>query len=335
MNRLRMGLLGAGRWGTNYVKLLAEHPAFELTAAFDPDPQALARVEAIAPRAVAPSADAVIGAGVDALVIATPASTHAALSCRALEAGLHVLVEKPLATNVHDARRIARAAGGRVVLVGHVVFHVPVLAHLIDRLELLGTPSVTRHVRISSGARHSTEDTVWALGPHDVALALRMQRGVPSAVRARSSGPAVEAVARFSNGAESRFHFSRAGAGPIRELEVEGDGYRLRADERNGRFEECVDGCTSEIVVGTTTAPLRAQCEHFRSCIAGESEPVEAVADNVANVRVLSAMAQSLANGGGWISIEPENIGQDALRSAPSSEAGWHSLNAAALAASD
>ena len=119
---LRAGVAGAGVMGRNHARVLAELKDFELVAVLDPDEAAArATAEAWGATPVA-TVEAFIGAGLDCAVIATPNRTHADLGVALLEAGVHVLVEKPIAATVDDARRMidAAAAHGRVLMVGQV-----------------------------------------------------------------------------------------------------------------------------------------------------------------------------------------------------------------------
>src|SRR5690606_18112807 len=119
---LRAGVAGAGVMGRNHARVLAELKDFELVAVLDPD-EAAARAAAEAwGAAPVATVDAFLGAGLDCAVIATPNRTHADLGVALLEAGVHVLVEKPIAATVADARRMidAAKANERVLMVGQV-----------------------------------------------------------------------------------------------------------------------------------------------------------------------------------------------------------------------
>lgn len=119
---LRAGVAGAGVMGRNHARVLAELKDFELVAVLDPD-EAAARVAAEAwGAAPVATVEAFVGAGLDCAVIATPNRTHADLGVALLEAGVHVLVEKPIAATVTDARRMidAAKANERVLMVGQV-----------------------------------------------------------------------------------------------------------------------------------------------------------------------------------------------------------------------
>lgn len=324
MDRLPIALLGLGRWGQNYLRLLASHPAVELVAAIDPSEAARQRAAQLAPGVPCwASLESLDGCAARALIIATPADTHTALVKAADRLGFHVLVEKPLATAAAEADALS-VSPGRVVMVGHLVLHVPVIERMLATLDRLGPPRLSEHVRVSTGAQTRADDPIWALGPHDVALSLRMMGRPPSMVRAIWEGREVRAEARFTGGSESRFRFSRSGHAPQRCVEVLGDGYRLVAEEASGRLHTWTPGSASDTAVVSALTPLDLECRHFVQCVRGEAEPLEPLSAAITNVHVLEAMVSSREQGGCWVAVDPS---RGALRS--------RAMNAAAFAAPD
>src|SRR5215212_10040341 len=108
---IRVGVAGLGYWGPNLARNFAGLPGCELAWLCDADPQALERVGASIPsaRRTGELDDLLADDELDAVVLATPVPTHAALAERVLGAGKHCFVEKPLATNVADAERVVAA----------------------------------------------------------------------------------------------------------------------------------------------------------------------------------------------------------------------------------
>lgn len=119
---LKFGVAGAGVMGRNHARVLADIRDVELTHVFDPDAVTAEGVAAAYGASPVLTAEEFASAGLDAAVVATPNRTHADLSVALLERGVHVLVEKPIAASVEDARRIidAAKANGRVLMVGQV-----------------------------------------------------------------------------------------------------------------------------------------------------------------------------------------------------------------------
>ncbi len=112
---LKIGLVGFGYWGPNYARVLSDLAGAELAVVCDPSPERLELARQRYPGvATCEDIDALLARnGIDAVVIATPASTHEALVRRALEAGRHVLVEKPMALRApHDIAIFNYLLGG-------------------------------------------------------------------------------------------------------------------------------------------------------------------------------------------------------------------------------
>ncbi|HZW15190.1 MAG TPA: Gfo/Idh/MocA family oxidoreductase [Brevundimonas sp.] len=119
---LKFGVAGAGVMGRNHARVLTDIRDIELTHVFDPDAVTAEGVAAAYGASPVTTAEAFVAAGLDAAVVATPNRTHADLTVALLEKGVHVLVEKPIAATVADARRMidAASANNRVLMVGQV-----------------------------------------------------------------------------------------------------------------------------------------------------------------------------------------------------------------------
>ena len=118
---MRVGILGAGYMGTTHANLLARDDRVKVTAVADADP---ARAEALAPKVGAkalPSLEALLDAGIEALYVTTPNTTHTQPVLAALGARVHVFSEKPMATSLAEARQIREAAsrGPALYQIGH------------------------------------------------------------------------------------------------------------------------------------------------------------------------------------------------------------------------
>ena len=170
--RTRVALVGAGRWGRRLLPPLRER--FDVPICCTTG--GAAGVEWLRGHEIEATSDFDRALDlVDAVAIATPMDTHAELVERSLAAGKDVFVEKPLATSSADARRIAAAAGDRMLFVGHVYLYHPLLAEL-------------RHKPIRSARltwrKHGTfdSDLFWNLASHDVSIALALFGSEPGRV---------------------------------------------------------------------------------------------------------------------------------------------------------
>ncbi len=122
MPDLRVGVLGAGMIANEHVGAYAATPGVRVVAVVDPVAPKAERLAGRVDAAVVPDLEAVLTAGVDIVSVCTPPLTHADPAVAALEAGCHVLCEKPLARTLDDGQRIAEAArtAPGLLMVGHV-----------------------------------------------------------------------------------------------------------------------------------------------------------------------------------------------------------------------
>jgi len=185
-----IGVIGYGYWGPNLARNFAETPGAELRAVCDlrPDRQALAAARHPAARTLA-DADGLIGASdVDAVVIATPVSSHFDLALRALEAGKHVLVEKPITATADEARRLIDEAGRRrlCLMVDHTFAYTGAVRLIRDLVQggSLGRIYYYDSVRVNLGLFQHDVSVLWDLAVHDLAILEFVQREHAEAVSA-------------------------------------------------------------------------------------------------------------------------------------------------------
>lgn len=182
----KVAVVGCGRWGRNHVRNHAELGS--LAGVVDADPALAAEQAARHGVPVLSFDDAVRDPGIAGLVFALPPSRNLPLGRRALDAGKHLFVEKPLALSVADGDALCRLAGerGRVLMVGHILQYHPAFAEL---LRITGQGRLGRLVSIVStrldlGAIRREEDALWALAPHDLSMILALAGEEPDRVEA-------------------------------------------------------------------------------------------------------------------------------------------------------
>jgi predicted dehydrogenase len=173
---LRIGVIGYGYWGPNLVRNFAAGPRTRVVAIAEAAPARRQAAAVTVPhiRCVADAADVIRDPDIDAVVIATPIFSHHALARAALEAGKHVLVEKPLVPSVAEAEDLAALAerGGRVLMVDHTFVYTPAvrkIAGLIAAGEL-GRVLYVDSVRINLGLFQPDFNVIWDLAPHDLTI---------------------------------------------------------------------------------------------------------------------------------------------------------------------
>lgn len=173
---INIAQIGVGYWGPNLLRNLATNPRCKVAAVVDLSEERRAFVRSLYPD-VATGADveAVLAdPTIEAVVVATPAATHFDLVTRALRAGKHVLVEKPMASSVAEVEGIAAEAdkAGRIAMVGHTFLFNPAVRYLKSLIERgeLGEIRYIYSQRLNLGRIRSDVDALWNLGPHDVSI---------------------------------------------------------------------------------------------------------------------------------------------------------------------
>jgi len=174
--KLSVAQIGVGYWGPNLLRNLASIKRCQVAAVVDLSEERRAFARSLYPSvAIGSDVDAVLAdSSVDAVVVATPAATHFDLVTRALRAGKHVLVEKPMACSVTEVEVVAVEAekAGRTAMVGHTFLFNPAVRYLKSLIERgeLGEIRYIYSQRLNLGRIRSDVDALWNLGPHDVSI---------------------------------------------------------------------------------------------------------------------------------------------------------------------
>jgi predicted dehydrogenase len=214
-----MAVVGLGYWGPNLVRNLAELDAAELVAVCDLDPERLALVGHRYPavRRTTSAADILSADDIEAVLIATPVSTHHPLGMAALRAGKHLFIEKPLAASVSEGSELAALASklGLVLMPGHTFLYSPPVVAIHDLIAEgdLGQLLFISSSRVNLGLHQSDVSVVWDLAPHDFSI-LRYWLG--------ETPTHVSAIARACVGdlPDVAFIDLEFGSGPIAHVEL-------------------------------------------------------------------------------------------------------------------
>ncbi len=195
--KLAMGVCGAGVFGRNHLRVIRESTAAELTGLYDTDPaRAAAAAAEFGCKAFASLDD--LAAACRAAVVAVPTVAHRDVACRLMEAGLDVLVEKPIAVTVDEARQMVASASqhGRILQVGHLERFNPAVE---AARKLVTVPLFFEIHRLSVFTPRSLDvDVVLDLMIHDLDILLSITGAMPSEVRAAGI-PVLSEKADISN----------------------------------------------------------------------------------------------------------------------------------------
>jgi predicted dehydrogenase len=173
---INIAQIGVGYWGPNLLRNCVANKTCQVCATVDPDSDRREYVRGLYPnvRVTSDAEEVFADPGIDAVVIATPVASHYDLAIKALTAGKHILVEKPMARSVDEVNDIARlsAEKGLVAMVGHTFLFndaVRYVKKLIDSGEL-GDVRYIYSQRLNLGRIRSDVDALWNLAPHDVSI---------------------------------------------------------------------------------------------------------------------------------------------------------------------
>ncbi|HZD70588.1 MAG TPA: Gfo/Idh/MocA family oxidoreductase [Actinomycetes bacterium] len=330
MTDLRVALLGYGHWGPNLARNLHRQLGTGWTACADVNPQRLAEVKFLYPwvSALTDAGPVLADDTVDAVVIATPARTHAPLVAEALGAGKHVLVEKPLALSTEDAVRLTRQAerAGRVLMVGHTFEYNPAVLKMRELVASgsLGELCYLHSQRVNLGRIQSDINAMWSIGPHDVSIANFLTGSRPRWVAAKGARylhaeveDVVFATIGYDGGVLAHLHVSWLDPSKVRRTTVVGSKRMIVYDDLDSeatlrvydKSAERVEGGYGEFQFRLRTGdlhvpkidlaePLAGELAHFLECVATGATPNSDGWNGVRVVAALEAADRSLRRGG-------------------------------------
>jgi len=238
MTNLRTGVVGVGHMGANHVRIYSELPGSTLTAVYDSNAE-LARQAAKKYHTHAAASLEEFFSLVDAATICTPTVTHYEIGRILLDAGKHLLIEKPIAETPAQARELAElaAARGCVLQVGHVERFNPVLAALESQLQ---NPRFLEVTRLSPYPNRSTDiGVVLDLMIHDIEIILHIVRSPivqvdPVGISVLSKGEDIANVRfQFANGCVANVTASRISQSKVRKIRVFQETAYLSLDYQN------------------------------------------------------------------------------------------------------
>ena len=318
-----VGVVGLGYWGPNLARNFDE--LARLTWICDAAPEQCERQATRFPsaRATTDFGDLLSDSELDAVVIATPVVTHFDLAKRALEAGKHVLVEKPPALTAAEAEELRALAQERdlVLMPGHLLLYHPgvqKLRELVDSGEL-GEVLCLYGNRQNLGKIRMDENALWSLGVHDLSVILYLVGGEePAELWARGNEfltPGVEDVVfcylRFPSGKIAHMHLSWLDPHKMRKITVVGKEKMVVFDDMELErkvtvYEKATEQPAHSYGEWRTRTgdiwcpkipndePLRLECQYFLQLVSGDGDRDRVAADGLAVVRTLEQLQASL-----------------------------------------
>jgi len=295
--QLTAAVVGTGHLGRHHVRILAGMAGVRFLGAYDADP---GRLQAItAEHGVAALSSVADAEAADAVVVATPTVNHHETVCRLLEAGCHVLVEKPIAATVAEAEEMTALAASRrrVLAVGHVEYHNPAVQAALseaDGVRYLETQRLSPFT-----ARSVDVDVILDLMIHDLQITLAVAGEPPSDLRAVGVPVLTDKVdlchawVEFPSGLVANLTASRVSAERIRKLRLFARDSYFSVDyaEQSVHAAQLVRGAgTPDIlprqVEVVPEEPLKAELAAFVGACRGEPTPA---VDGVTGTEALRA----------------------------------------------
>lgn len=335
---MRIGIIGLGYWGPNLVRCFSDNSDCDVTFVCDRDSDRLEAVRCRFPNVV-PTTDVehVLRPGaVDAVVIATPTKTHYELASRALAAGIHTFVEKPLAASASECKELIALAEENdcVLFVGHVFLHSAPVAKLRE-LVLSGELGNLYYIssnRLNLGPIRQDVNALWDLAPHDISIILDLLGQSPERVSCcglAHLNPPIHDVCNVTlHFPENRIgivHVSWLDPRKNRVMTVVGSKKMAVYDDLEPLEKiKVYDIGIEQLPYATTLGefqfsyrygdtysprlnevePLRAECDDFIRCVRDGIQPKTNGANGLQVVEVLEAADLSLSRHGAQVEIE-------------------------------
>lgn len=313
----RVAIIGCGAWGKNLARNFAELGA--LMAICDSDSQK-AQTIALEYKVKALDEEQVFtDPSVDAVVISSLAPLHASQTERALKAGKHVYIEKPMALSVKDAQNLCALAKAqnRILMVGHLLNYHPAFMALKERLAELGSLKHIYANRLALGRFRQHEGVLWDLASHDISLILALTQSKPLTIDAvgqtfLTPGKPASAFLNltFPNNITAHIHTSWLSPFKEQKLVVIGEKAIAVFDDRKPLEEklmiskDCVgwdqgqpqanDKCETTAVLLPNFEPLKHECLHFLTCIQQGTAPLTSGEEGLRVTEILEAAEKSL-----------------------------------------
>ena len=338
---VRIGVVGLGYWGPNLARNLQEQPEAELAGLCDLSADRLERLGRRYPAAACYGqlGQMLADPTIEAIVIATPVSTHHRVASAALRAGKHVFIEKPLASSSDEALDLIELAEreGLVMMPGHTFLYSPPVVMIRDLIQSgeLGDIYFISTSRVNLGLHQADASVAWDLGPHDFSILRYWLDETPAAASALARSciiPGVPDVAfislDFASGTIAHVELSWLAPSKLRRTAIVGSRKMVVYDDTSNEPVRLFDSGvmpddpetfgeyrlsyrTGDIISPHVDAaePLGVEMQDFCPSIRLGTEPRSSGHLGLEVVRMIEAVDRSLGSNGNRIELAPESGG--------------------------
>jgi predicted dehydrogenase len=335
--KIKVALIGYGYWGPNLLRNFAKHPNCEMVAVVEKRSDIHSKIQSSFPNVCCfDDLDLLFDhCAIDAIIIATPVHSHYSIAKKALLAGKHVLIEKPMTSSVEEAKDLISIAESRqlILMVDHTFLYTGAVIKMKELIENgeIGNPKYFDSTRINLGLFQPDVNVLWDLAPHDISILTYLVRYKPLSVNAVGvchTQNGIENIAYLTINFEEDFiaHFNCSWTSPVKvrstliggedkmlvyndlepseKIRIYNTSYshRVLEEEKNRLL---VDYRTGDVFIPKleNTEALYGVASDFIDCIEKGTEPVASKDLGLLVVQILEAAQKSIKNSGAIIYI--------------------------------
>ena len=335
---MNIAVVGCGYWGPNLIRNFSALPQCQVRYVCDKDEKRLAHMKQLYPQVEATKEfEKVTGdKEVDAVVVATPVHLHFELAKKALQAGKHTFVEKPMTQTSEQGNELVQIAAKKklTLMVGHTfIYSAPV--NRIQEIVKSGDIGEIQYIssrRLNLGLFQKDINVAWDLAPHDISIILHLLGKPPVSVNCQGKAHVnkdIEDVTNmslnFENGGFATIHSSWLDPNKIREMVIVGSKRMIVYDDNQplekikiydkrvetpphydtfAEFQYSYHYGDMYAPYIKQTEPLKVEAQHFLDCIKSGKTPNSSGLDGLRVIQILEASSRSLKNSGAKVDID-------------------------------
>jgi predicted dehydrogenase len=335
---LNIAVVGCGYWGPNLIRNFAALPDCTVRYVCDKDPKRLAHMKELYPSVeITKDFDQILGdKSVDAVVVATTVHLHYGFAKKALEAGKHVFVEKPMTQTSEEANELVQLAARKklTLMVGHTFIYSSPVRRIKEIIQSgdIGEVQYISSRRLNLGLFQKDINVAWDLAPHDISIILYLLGKPPVSVNCQGKAHVTKDVEdvtnmslNFDNGGFATVQSSWLDPNKVREMIIVGSKRMIVYDDNEplekikiydkrvetpphydtfAEFQYSYHYGDMYAPYIKQVEPLKVETQHFLECIKTGKKPETSGLEGLRVIQILEASSRSLKNGGSRIEID-------------------------------